>query len=186
MRFKGKNRTVGRLLIDLTPLLDVIFILLIVVVCYQDNYKIESDAIRQEAKQVEDRANDRVEQAQAMTEAIQGQLDTYVNLNDYVNIVEIYATYQPSDRKNRTIYIRYNDKEKTISLNAANTARAWQECETYLSTVLDASPDSPMVLKIMDERMLYRDEQRINEMFAALCGKYDNLYLRNYTETQDE
>lgn len=186
MRLRGKKRTVGQMLIDLTPLLDVIFILLIVVVCYQDNYKDQSDLIRQEADLKMSRALEKEDAANAKIAGVEGQLETYANLNDYVNIVEIFATYSPSDRKTRTIYIRYNDKEKTISLTAANTVRAWQECETYLSDILDAAPSSPMVLKIMDERMLYRDEQRITEMFTELCGKYDNLYLRNYTETKDE
>ncbi|MBR4753694.1 MAG: hypothetical protein IK054_00780, partial [Lachnospiraceae bacterium] len=42
----GKNkkpRSLGRLLIDLTPLLDVIFIVLIVVLAGQDNYSTEAD-----------------------------------------------------------------------------------------------------------------------------------------------
>ena len=186
MRIKKSNRTGGQMLIDLTPLLDVIFILLIVVVCYQTRYRDRSDEIRTEAAAVRDEAMDAQADTDAQNAVLREQLETYANLNDYVNVIEIYATYAPSDRKSRTIYIRYNDEEKQISLTSSNSARAWQECETYLAGILDGSAELPTVLTIMDERMLYRDEQKINELFGELSGRYDNLYLRNYTVSADE
>lgn len=185
MRMRKTNNGIGRMLIDLTPLLDVIFILLIVVVCYQSKYKDISDANIAAATAKEAAVTDEMAATKAQNTVLKAQLDTYANLNDYVNVVEIFSTYTPSDRKNRTIYISYNSEQKTINLTASNSSRAWQECESYITGILESRGDAPMVLKVMDEQMLYRDEQRIIELFGSLCEKYPNLYLRNYTESEE-
>ena len=50
-------------------------------------------------------AKDLVSTTESKNATISEQLDTYANLNDYVNIVTIYADYQPTNRKYRTIYL---------------------------------------------------------------------------------
>ena len=50
MKKDKKSRSLSRILIDLTPLLDVIFIVLIVVLAGQDNYSTEADRKYAEAE----------------------------------------------------------------------------------------------------------------------------------------
>lgn len=175
----SKKKTIGQILIDLTPLLDVVFILLMIVMIGSETYNSQADSAMAEAQDIKS-------EYLAMESVMQDRLDTYENLNDYVGVVSIYATYQPSYRQNRTVYIGYGDDIKTVALSGAGTSKAWKECKTYIEGILDANPGVPYVISIMDERMLYRDEQAIEAMYADLCTSHDNLYLKNYTENDDE
>ena len=183
----GKNKSIGQFIIDLTPLLDVVFILLIVVLSFQDAYSADADNKISEAQQIESDANDLVSKTESKDATISEQLDTYANLNDYVNIVTIYADYQPSNRKYRTIYLAINDTDvKEISLNPSNGDVAWSECEETIKQCLEDNLGVPTIYAIKNEKMLYRDEQMIIKMFSELSSSYDNIYLKNYMETDNE
>lgn len=174
-----KKRTIGQILIDLTPLLDVVFILLMIVMIGSEVYAGQADSVRAEAEDVK-------AEYTAMEAVMTDRIDTYEHLDDYVGVVSIYAAYQPSYRQNRTIYIGYGDEVKTIALNGAGTTKAWKDCRNYIEGILSANEGTPFVISILDEQMLYRDEQAIEDMFADLCASHKNLYLKNYTETDDE
>lgn len=183
----GKNKSIGQIIIDLTPLLDVVFILLIVVLSFQDAYSAEVDSRISEAHQIESDAKDMVSTTESKNATISEQLDTYANLNDYVNIVTIYADYQPSNRKYRTIYLVINDADvKEIALNPSNGDSAWKECEETIKQCLEENSDIPTIYTIKNEKMLYRDEQMITSLFSHLSSSYNNIYLKNYVETDDE
>lgn len=183
----GKNKSIGQFIIDLTPLLDVVFILLIVVLSFQDAYSAEADSRISEAQQIESDANDLVSKTESKDAIISEQLDTYANLNDYVNIVTIYADYQSSNRKNRTIYLKINNEGvKEIPLNPSNVEFAWGECEETIKQCLEENADIPTIYTIKNEKMLYRDEQMITKLFSQLSSSYNNIYLKNYTEIDNE
>lgn len=182
-------------IIDLTPLLDVIFILLIVVLCYQDSYLKKADekvadaerteqTAKEEAAETEKSAKDAIAETEGRYEAAREQLSTYEQIYDYVNVVSVYASYRPSNRKYRTLHVEINANgpwEKEI--NPSNEDRIWDECLAYIEDTLKDSA-CPTVFAIRNEKMLYRDEQAILELYDRLNIK--DKYEKNYTETDDE
>lgn len=182
----GKNkkpRSLGRLLIDLTPLLDVIFIVLIVVLAGQDNYSTEADRKYAEAEKYVKEVNAEMEEIDAENSVLKEQMSTYSSLNEYFNVVTVYAAYSQENRKLRTIYIKVNtDEPITINLNPSNVSTAWAECRKYIEDKIKEDLSLPMILSIntnSDEKMLYRDEESIHSMFMDLMNNYKNLTIRN-------
>ena len=182
----GKNkkpRSLGRLLIDLTPLLDVIFIVLIVVLAGQDNYSTEADRKYAEAEKYVKEVNAEMEEIDAENSVLKEQMSTYSSLNEYFNVVTVYAAYSQENRKLRTIYIKVNtDEPITINLNPSNVSSAWSECRKYIEDKIKEDLSLPMILSIntnSDEKMLYRDEESIHSMFMDLMNNYKNLTIRN-------
>ena len=183
MKKNRKPMTIGRLLIDLTPLLDVVFIVLIVILAGQDNYSTEADRKYAEAEQYVKEVNASMEEIDAQNSVLQEQMSAYSSLNEYFNVVTVYAAYSTENRKLRTIYIKVNtDDAVTINLNPSNSSGAWLECRDYIEEIIKKDESLPMILSLdsnRDEKMLYRDEQSINELFMDLTAKYRNLNIRN-------
>ena len=198
MGTKNKPSIIGQLLIDLTPLLDVIFILLIVVITYVSELGMnESDAMKQEvkdahkqmqeARQREIDAADRMAEAEAVAETAKEQLIVYKNMYDSVNVVTIYASYTPSDIKNRTVHVQINANEMwEEKINPSNEDDVWEKCKKYIEDELvnDSDKSIPTLFSITNEKMLYRDEQSILSLYEKL--NIEDKYLKTYTETEDE
>lgn len=185
MRLTNKTKNVGQLLIDLTPLLDVIFLMLIVVLSYQSNYSNKAEEVYDQAQQIEQDAKDMVADAESKKAVAQEQLDTYEKLDNYVNVITIYASYTPSNIKYRTLHVQINSEdiwEKEI--NPSNEKRVWEECQNYLESKLTNDSEIPTIFSIMDEKMLYRDEQEIYSLYGRL--NIQNKYEKNNMEMIDE
>ncbi len=185
MGLKKKPKTLGQFLIDLTPLLDVIFIMLIVVLAYQDNYSKKADTAYNQALQIEQEAKDQVAAAENSNLAAQEQLDTYEHIHDYVNVVTIYASYRPSNIKYRTLHVEINANDPwEKEINPSNEGRIWDECQEYIESELADKSGIPTVYSIRNEKMLYRDEQEILALYEKL--NVQDKYEKNNTETDDE
>ncbi len=181
----GKGKSLGQSLIDLTPLLDVIFIILIVVLCNQKKYNDEADIIVDNMHEEVSAAHDEAADATATSETYKEQLGAYADLEDYVNVVTIYASYTPSNRKFRKIHVVINtDEEKVFDLNPSNTNKAWDDCRKYVEEVILQDTSVPAIISVKNEKMLYRDEQQIISMVSQFNG--DNVYLRSNSEALDE
>ncbi|MCR5727604.1 MAG: hypothetical protein K6G24_09065 [Lachnospiraceae bacterium] len=180
---RKKPKSLGRLLIDLTPLLDVVFIVLIVVLAGQDNYSTEADRKYAEAEQYVKEVNASMEEIGAENSVLTEQMSAYSSINEYFNVVTVYAAYSTENRKLRTIYIKVNTEDTVaINLNPSNASAAWLECRNYIEELIKKDESLPMILSLdsnRDEKMLYRDEMSINELFMDLTGKYKNLNIRN-------
>lgn len=187
---KSKIKSIGQLLIDLTPLLDVVFLLLMVVLCYQDNYKDTADTERMFAEEQASQAMLQMEAVESRNEALENRVDFLQKTDSYIEIVTVYATYNSSNRKSRTIHILSAAGEQTIPLTPSNSELAWEECRSSIAAVLDANAADtlrhPVLLNIQDSKMLYRDYKRLSDIYSELCGSYDNLYLRDMTENGNE
>ncbi len=185
MRLKNKPKTMGQFIIDLTPLLDVIFILLIVVLSFQNNYIKEADEKVEAAERVEEAANEAITINNDHYTAVQTQLETYEQLYDYVNVVTIFASYMPSNRKYRTLHVEINGNTQwEREINPSNEEKIWDECRTYIESTLSDKSGFPTVFAIRDEKMLYRDEQAILALYDDL--DLPNKYEKNYLETDNE
>ena len=181
-----KKRSVGQFVIDLTPLLDVIFIMLIVVLTVQTQHGDDGSEKLEEAQQIEAEAKDQLEAMDSQLITMQEQLETYHNLNEYINVITICADYQPSNRKYRTVYLVIDDQEMKFSLNPSNGDTVWAECQAAIEQCLSENPDVPLIYSVLSSKMLYRDEQKIKSLFDELSSSYDNIYLKQVTEKADE
>ena len=178
MNFGRRPKSIGQALIDLTPLLDVIFILFMVVLCLQDESFKAVEAREAEADNKVVDAMDYVDDADAKLGTMQAHLDSYSEVNDYVNIITVYASYQPSNRKHRTIHIAINSEEPfEIELNPSNTSKAWQECKDKIQETVNIDPAKPSIISIENEKMLYRDENSIIDLCTQIQG--ENVFLKN-------
>ena len=172
MKYGRGSHLIKQVLIDLTPLLDVIFIILIVILSFQN--KFEDDA---EARILE--AEDNMAAAESENRALSDHISSYENLDEYMNVVTIHADYVPSNRKYRTIRVLINSDVKEIDLNPSNTEKAWEECKDYIvnNALLDA--EKPVILSIENTSMLYRDELQIEALYNDIGSHYSNIYLKN-------
>jgi hypothetical protein len=185
MMLKNKPKTLGQFIIDLTPLLDVIFILLIVVLSFQDNYSKLADEKLENAEKIEQTAKDAMAENNDHYETVQKQLETYEQMYDYVNVVTVFASYRPSNRKYRTLHVEINAREQwEREINPSNEDKIWDECRAYIEGVIGSNENKPTIFAIKDEKMLYRDEQAILSLYEDLNIK--DKFEKNYSESDDE
>lgn len=192
MSTKKKTRSLGQFLIDLTPLLDVIFIFLIVVLTSQDKFQAETAQTLTDSQTTISQMQETVSNAEAQQAAISDQLDTYNHLSEYVDIITVYATYSdPAKRKYRELYVQVNVGElKKFELNPSNSQQQWAECRAYLEEIVseDSKTGKHVILSkkaINEDRVLYRDDMEINKIFEELVDKYQypGMYLKGETGT---
>lgn len=189
MRSNGRLKSIGQALIDLTPLLDVVFILLIVVLSAQTKYVADANTSVENAREEVAETKEENDNLVSENEGLEENNKTYADLHNYVNVVTVFANYKPSNIRYRTIYLIVNDKTpKEIDLNPSNGNQAWQECEETIEWYLENDPGKPMVYTIKNEKMLYRDESELEKMFERLSSKYTktNIYLRNDIKTEND
>ena len=87
MRRRRNNKS--DLMIDLTSLLDVIFIILLVVMCSQQLTKWDYESREQKATET-------VRDAEAIAQLYQDQMETHDKLNEYVVKLSVYADFNPA------------------------------------------------------------------------------------------
>ena len=178
----GKNKkpkSIGRLIIDLTPLLDVIFIVLIVVLAGQDTYNIEADQKMVQAEEYVSEADKKLDEMESMVGTYAEQMAAYDSLSEYFNAVTVYASYSRENRRLRTVYVMVNNEEPvTLNLTPSNTAETWAECKRMIEEVIKKDESLPMILSISsngDDKMLYRDDEAIYSIFKDLHNAYPTI-----------
>ena len=194
MNNRDKSHSLEKFIIDLTPLLDVVLLMLIVVL-YSNANSVEREKENNQIKVAEqqslvEQANDQVADANAQYAAAANQLNNYENLNNYVNVITVYASYQESYRWNRTIYVSINNGEiVTFDVNQENESTIWDECRTYIENNVP-NRDIPIVISIdnsyisEDAKMLYRDELKLLQLYSDL--NFDIKYPGYNTEINNE
>lgn len=169
--------------IDLTPLLDVIFIFLFVVIIA---YAAKAQAVEAEAvsrteeleKQVEELSG-RLTEEESLREMYEERLSDYESdvLGSRVKIVTIYCTWDEEDSTKRQIRVMAPDKDFTpISLTADNQENGYARLSQMLTDYITENSDSVIVLSLNTGRILYRDQTAINELMGKLTRKYKNVY----------
>ena len=178
----GKNKkpkSIGRLLIDLTPLLDVIFIVLIVVLAGQDTFKAEADQKHAEATEYVSEADKKLSEMETKVEMYSEQMAAYDSLSEYFNVVTVYASYNLDNRRLRTVYIMINNEAPvTLNLTPSNTPEVWSECKKMIEDVIKKDETLPLILSVNsnnDEKMLYRDDEAIYDIFKDLQNAYPGI-----------
>ena len=177
MRRKRRNTGNG-VLIDLTSLLDVIFILLLVVICSYNHEKQKNEEATKLAKESLSAA---VTSAQADSKAYADMIDTQDDLQKYVWAASIVVPYEPDAITTRHIRLLTEDSELlSIDLVGNDVAGNVQEFRDALTEYIEKHRDRPVILSLNenDDSILYRDEKAINEILSELMNTYDNVYIK--------
>ena len=166
MRRSGGRR--NDILIDLTSLLDVIFILLMVVLARQQIS--DMDLKDQTAKLKEQQVELQAEKAETMDEyrLYSAQND----LTEKMVIISVTATFDPENPKERSL--------KIFALSGGNTKEAFDKFEEQLVSYVKEAGGLPVVLSLADDgsEILYRDASKIQEIFNSLSSLSDDVYIR--------
>ncbi len=165
--------------IELTPLLDVIFIFLFFVL-------IGSTALYNkrlgELEERENNVNEKIEEqldTQSEIDALQERLDYYENgvLSTKVRIVTVFCEYSEDDNAEREIRILYpGDTESKISLDDQTKQTALDQLEADLQTFISSNSNYDIVLVINEENILNRDYNSINKLMEDLEEQNENVY----------
>ena len=161
-------------LIDITSLLDVIFILLLVVMC---GYAKQNHALEHES----DLAEKAKAEAEANSAAYSDMINTQDELQSLVWTASIVVPYEPDEITLRHIKVLAEDTEIiTIDLVGNDVAGDVKEFENLLTDYVNRHPDCPVILSLNDnnDKILYRDEKAIEEILQELKNKYSNVYIK--------
>ena len=171
-----KNRRSSRndIMIDLTSLLDVIFIVLLVVICGQGSLNeglLERQNDAENAKQ----------QAETAYELYSDQLEMADSLNQYVWAVSVIVPYDENEITKRQILILKEGEEiesfELIGNDVRNARAKFKDC---LLGFIQEHKEMPVILSLNenDDNILYRDEVMVNEVFLELSAEFDNVYVK--------
>jgi len=201
--------------IELTSLLDVIFIVLMIVVCNQQiTTKAELDSARMQVESAREAEADYEQKMQGIAEKQEKadqllkeaekmkaeedavvrekdfyaeQLNTYSDIQNQILPVTIYVDYAPSDIKNRTIRVLKGSEEMPpISVNPENMQEAFLKMETALAAVLEENAQTPVIAAVSKSQILYRDEKAVSEVLEHLGSRFTNLYRKAGGAGEDE
>lgn len=162
------------LIIDLTSLLDIIFIILLVVMCSQQLTKWDYESQEQAAIE-------KVRDAEATAELYEDQMETHDKLNEYVLKLSVYSDFNPQQITVRKVRIlKELEAIETIDLIGADTGSAFAKLEKSLADYIAENSDKPVILSLNegDEKILYRDEKTILAIFERLSESYTNVYIK--------
>ncbi|MCR4764236.1 MAG: hypothetical protein K5696_11975 [Lachnospiraceae bacterium] len=176
----NKSHLLGRLQspIDLTALLDVIFIVLLVVICHQQNLSTQAQARQSDAVTAAEQA---LNEANAAKELYEERLDTVTHIQEYVSILTVDIDYQPGNAKERHIRLLKDgvaDEIETLTLTPQTEAETFLSLSETLKEILEEAEGKPVILSLDLDQILYRDEEAMGNLIASLLEEYDNLYFK--------
>lgn len=200
MKRRLKSSSTLNTIIDLTSLLDVIFILLFVVMISSKQRVIDANEkaedlknnltkteeknseLEQELSDTKDELNkaEMVSSKYASDTRISDELSEKIdNLNDYVAFIVIDVYYSPTDPTSRTIKIMNGDSllfNKKFSNDTAGSS--WNQCEDALGAFVSDknSENIPVIVSVTHDDILNRDMDTVSTMLSELQDSYDNLY----------
>ena len=173
---RGRNRK-SDILIDLTSLLDVIFILLMVVLARQQITKMDLDKERVRFAEEEAALKELTEETEEKYKLYTDQTD----MAEKVVLISVTAAFSEVDPKERDLTILKNgNKEPDVfHLSGKDTEEAFSRFEEKLKSYA-GSEGMPVVISLADDgsEILYRDQQRIEAMFNNLKDGSEDIYIR--------
>ena len=200
---KRKNRSSAP--IELTPLLDVIFIILFIVIISNalNTKKVTAEAeseareARREVKRLESEAAARDEEIESLAaqifdqEAMAAQYEQRIDelegsvIGRRVKIVSISCIYDEADTARRRLTAAAPDAESftvdfTSDTAEMSFARLNNWLEQYIENNTRAGADKAerviIVLSVGSERILKRDREALDRIIVGLEAKYDDVY----------
>ncbi|MBR5508689.1 MAG: hypothetical protein IKV59_01400 [Lachnospiraceae bacterium] len=171
---RRRNHSRNDIIIDLTSLLDVIFIILFVVLCSQTrmNESMEEELIRAENAQT---------QAEAEQRLYEEQREIADHLNQYVWAASIEVPYDEKEITHRQIKVLKEGTEiETFELIGNETSESFEAFKNSLADFIQTNQDKPVIFSLNenDDYILYRDEVMVNQIFVELAREYNNVYIK--------
>ena len=171
---RKRNRFKSDVMIDLTSLLDVIFIILLVVLCGQSSMKENLTQLQADAKGTQ-------AQAEQEYKLYKEQIEIADSLNQYVWAVSIMVPYDENDVTKRQIrFLKEGQEIETIELIGNDVTSAIETFKKSLTKYIQEHEDRPVILSLNedDDYILYRDEIMVTEVFLELANKFNNVYIK--------
>lgn len=178
-------------IIDLTSLLDVVFIVLLVVICHQRFGAEASESRAEETYQAAEAALALAEAYRAAAEAARAEAenardmyndrnDTYENISNYVSIYTIHADYTAGKPEERFIRILGADDDEILSVPLTDESEeaAFSALGDELSSRIESAEGRPVIFSINLDRILYRDEIVVENLLTELEEAYDNVIFK--------
>lgn len=180
---RRKRRGSGRdVLIDLTSLLDIMFIILLVVLWGQSNKHEELTKIQAEAE-------DAKVQAEMEYKLYEQQLEVADTVNQMVWAATVMVPYNEQDVTVRTIQVLKEGEEierfELVGNHVEDAVAAFKEC---MIGYIEANKDRPVILSLneKDDTILYRDEVMVTDIFYELTKEYNNVYIRGSIHEEEK
>lgn len=176
--------------IELTSLMDVIFILLAVVMCRQQLDMTEKQKNAEvtviEAQEAVKEAGEMMDAAEAALSEnamLKEQLELCSDVFSQVTFVTVKLTYEPNHPETRRIRTILNDDEPKVlaTLTRGDAKKGFDELSEYLASVAETAGDSPVILKVDRSQILYRDDKELTMLIRRLDDTYDNLFVKEGT-----
>jgi len=177
---KRRNSAKGDIIIDLTSLLDVVFILLLVILCGQSR-------MGERLSEAEKSAEAMKTQAEAEYKLYHDQLEIAESLNQYVCAVSVVVPYEEDEITQRQIRVlREGEEIENFDLIGNNVERSIEAFKECLVQFVRVNQERPVILSLNeeDDYILYRDEVMVKEIFDELAGKYSNVYIKGNTDEE--
>ena len=181
MRKKRKGLK-SDIIIDLTSLLDVMFILLLVVLCSQSRI---NERLEQSGAEYEQARN----QAEETYRLYQDQMDMADQLNQYVWAVSVVVPYDENEITKRQIRLLKEGAEiESFDLIGNNVEDSAKDFKESLAGFIRNNKDNPVILSLNeeDDNILYRDEVMVEEIFTELRKEYPNVYIRGNISEEEK
>lgn len=169
--------------LDLTSLLDVIFIVLMVVMCHSaletqaEKVKAEETIAKAEAVTEMSAEYEELKAALSLYEARKDDID---NIEDKVAFADLYVNVDEDDFKTRHIRFLLGDnllvEEMTITPETEGTV--YLDFQGKLESYLSEHANVPVLLTLDETDILYRDHLKMEEILSELAGDYDNLFIQ--------
>ena len=192
--------------INLTPLLDVIFIFLFIVTL---SYAQQAALIKQESEaslaQAQEEMNQLRDQIRVLEDAeyddlvlrnsYEERLQQYEELNRIVNQVTIFCTYNLSNYSQRTIRVlvpglEYDPIDITPANEDAAFAQLHEILDAYIRQQREANVSEPqadetsgqsfIILSLSLEQIQRGDREQIDAIAEELMEQYEDVYYRKY------
>ena len=165
---KGR-RFQNDIVIDLTSLLDVIFIILLILVCGQTT-------IGDDLNEAQIQAEYARTQAEAERQLYEEQQRAFAS----VLAVSVVVPYDENEITRRQIrLLKQGDEIQSIDLIGNDISDPVNEFKEILVSYIEQNKDRPTILSVNenDDHILYRDEVMVNRIFDELVQTYDNVYI---------
>ena len=169
---KRRRENKNNIIIDLTSLLDVVFIVLLVLICQLQTSGKKTEQAEKDAKRAELSAN-------AAAEIYNDLSDSHKNLSDYVVFIAVNSQFE-ENLTTRHINLLCSDETVTIpeikDLEGTYTD-GYKDLRNFIEDYIKANSTKTIVLSLNenDEDILYRDEKAIKQIFTELTIEYDNV-----------
>lgn len=171
---RKKRRSKGEIIIDLTSLLDVIFIILLVVLCGQ---QVNNKNLNDEQKKVENENKQAAEQK----ELYEDMISTEDDLHKLVWAASISVPYDKNEITKREIKVLVEGEEiESFALVGNNVDESIEDFRSTLVNYIESHQKEPVILSLNenDDSILYRDEKRIREIINELMSSNNNVYIK--------